>query len=65
MHTRTNIVIDDHLMSEALAASGLKTKREVVEECMRQYVQLKRQSRLRELRGKVNWVGDLNAMRTD
>lgn len=65
MHTRTNIVIDDQLMNEALAATGLKSKREAVEEGLRTLVRLNRQSQLRKLRGKVNWVGDLDAMRTD
>ena len=65
MHTRTNIVIDDQLMNEALAATGLKTKREAVEEGLRTLVRLNRQNQLRKLRGKVNWVGDLDAMRTD
>lgn len=62
---RTNIVIDDRLMSEALAASGLKTKREVVEEALRTLVRLRQQEGLRSLRGTVAWEGDLDAWRTD
>jgi Arc/MetJ family transcription regulator len=65
MHTRTNIVIDNRLMRDALAATGLKTKREVVEECMRQYVQLKRQAEARKLFGTIDWIGDLDEMRRD
>ncbi len=65
MHTRTNIVIDDSLLGAALAATGLKTKREVVERGLKLIVQLERQSELRKLRGKVKWIGDLDAMRTD
>lgn len=65
---RTNIVIDDDLMSEALAESGARTKREVVEMALRDLVRrrkgLRAQARLRELRG-VGWVGDLEAMRLD
>lgn len=62
---RTNIVIDDRLMKETLRATGLKTKREVVEEGLRTLLRLKRQEEIRRFRGKLNWHGDLDAMRTD
>lgn len=62
---RTNIVIDDKLMRDALRASGLKTKREAVEEGLRTLVRLKRQGEIRKLRGKLAWHGDLDQMRTD
>lgn len=60
---RTNIVIDDKLMREAIRASGLKTKRATIEEALRVYVQLKKQARIRRLRGKVQWEGNLEEMR--
>jgi Arc/MetJ family transcription regulator len=60
---RTNIEIDDELMRQAAAASGKPTKKAVVEEALRLVVQLKRQEAIRELFGKVEWVGDLDAMR--
>ena len=62
---RTNIVIDDKLMRDALRATGLKTKREAVEHGLRTLLRLKRQSEIRRLRGKLDWQGDLNAMRSD
>lgn len=62
---RTNIVIDDDLMAAALEATGLSTKREVVEEGLRTLLRLKQQTELRKLRGKYEWVGDLDAMRRD
>jgi len=62
---RTNIVIDDELMKDALSATGLKTKRETVEEGLRLLVLLQKQSEIRELRGKMEWQGDLEAMRKD
>ncbi|NGP52001.1 type II toxin-antitoxin system VapB family antitoxin [Thioalkalivibrio sp. XN8] len=62
---RTNIVIDDKLMAEALRVSGARSKREVVELGLKTLVQLKRQERIRGLRGKLRWTGDLEAMRTD
>lgn len=60
---RTNIVIDDKLMADAMRATGLKTKRAVVELGLRRLVMLNAQARIRELRGKVNWEGDLRKMR--
>jgi Arc/MetJ family transcription regulator len=61
---RTNIVIDDKLMRDALRVTGLKTKREVVELGLRTLVDLAKQAEIRKLRGKLNWQGDLEAMRT-
>ena len=61
---RTNIVIDDRLMADALAVSGLKSKRAVVEEALRRLVEIKRQTKVRQLRG-IGWEGDLDAMRRD
>ncbi len=62
---RTNIVIDDKLMKETLRTTGLKTKREVVELGLRTLLRLGQQAQVRRLRGKLAWVGDLEAMRTD
>jgi Arc/MetJ family transcription regulator len=65
VHMRTNIVIDDKLMAQALKASGARTKKEAVELGLKMLLQLNRQSEVRRLRGKVKWEGDLEAMRTD
>lgn len=62
---RTNIVIDDKLMKETLRATGLKTKREAVELGLRILLRLRQQEQIRRFRGKLNWHGDLDAMRTD
>lgn len=64
MHiVRTNIVIDDKLMAATLEATGIKTKREAVEQGLRTLLRLKQQTQLRKLRGKYTWEGDLDAMR--
>jgi Arc/MetJ family transcription regulator len=60
---RTNIVIDNSLMRQAMKATGLATKRAVVEEGLRLLIKVKGQEGIRRLRGKVAWEGDLNAMR--
>jgi len=60
---RTNIVIDDQLMQEAMRATGLTTKRAVVEAGLRLLIQIKGQTGIRRLRGKVAWEGNLDELR--
>lgn len=60
---RTNIVIDDDLLAEALEATGAKSKREVVELGLAMLVKLSRQERIKSFRGKLRWEGNLDAMR--
>lgn len=60
---RTNVVIDDDLMAEALESTGLNTKKAVIEEALRTLVRLKKQEKVRSLRGKLQWDGDLNMLR--
>jgi Arc/MetJ family transcription regulator len=62
---RTNIVIDDDLMAAALEARPNTTKRAVVEEGLRLVALVHRQKKLRSLRGKLQWAGDLESMRRD
>lgn len=61
---RTNIVIDDELMEEALKASGAHTKKEAVELGLKTLVRLKKQERIRKFRGKLRWEGDLADQRS-
>lgn len=62
---RTNIEIDDGLMSAAMAATGAKTKRETVDIALKRVAMLKRQEGLLQLFGSFDWQGDLDAMRRD
>ena len=62
---RTNIVIDDNLMRDALQVTGLKTKREIVELGLRTLLQIGKQAEIRKLRGKLKWRDDLDRMRLD
>jgi predicted nucleic acid-binding protein/Arc/MetJ family transcription regulator len=61
---RTNIEIDDRLMQKAMRCAGSKTKRGVVEAGLRLLVQTRAQAGIRQLRGKIAWQGDLDALRT-
>jgi Arc/MetJ family transcription regulator len=62
---RTNILIDDDLMSAAMIATGVKSKKEAVEMGLKALVRLNRQQSIRQFKGKLKWDGDLDVMRTD
>ena len=62
---RTNVVLDDRLMARALRSSGCATKRAAIESGLRLLVQVHSQKRLRALKGKIAWEGNLEAMRRD
>jgi Arc/MetJ family transcription regulator len=62
---RTNIEIDDQLLSEAMRSSGARTKKAAVEWGLRLLVKTHSQTAIRRLRGKVRWEGDLNQSRLD
>lgn len=60
---RTNIVIDDALMDDALKATGLKTKKEAVELGLKTLIRLKKQEGVKAFRGQLKWEGDIEEMR--
>lgn len=62
---RTNIVIDDKLMQDAMNATGLTTKRAVVELGLRTLIKLKKQEGIRALQGRLVWEGNLKQSRTN
>lgn len=62
---KTNIVIDDALMAEAMRSTGVRTKREAVELGLKTLIRLQKQKSIKSFRGKLAWSGNLDAMRTD
>lgn len=60
---RTNIEIDEVLVEAGLKATGLKTRKDLVNHALTQLVRREKQTSLLGLRGKVKWEGDLKAMR--
>ena len=62
---RTNVVIDDSLMDRALKSGKYRTKRSAIEQGLKLLVQINSQQKLRKLKGKIHWEGDLEAMRRD
>jgi Arc/MetJ family transcription regulator len=61
---RTNIDIDDKLMQDALKVTGLKTKKDAVELGLKTLVRLQKQAEIKKFRGKLNWEGNLDDMRS-
>ncbi|MSP28536.1 MAG: type II toxin-antitoxin system VapB family antitoxin [Methylococcales bacterium] len=60
---RTNIVINDSLMNEAILLTGIKTKKDVVALGLKTLIHLKNQETIKAYKGKLAWDGDLDAMR--
>jgi len=53
---RTNIVIDDNLVKEALKLSGVKTKKELIHLALKEFVENKRRLNLLDLEGKIEFA---------
>ena len=60
---RTNIVLDKQLLEAALQATGMKTRRQLIEYALRELVRHKQQRKLLNLKGAIQWEGDLQSMR--
>ncbi len=60
---RTNVEIDDKLMKKAQKLSNIKTKREVIEKALEQYVKALQRKDMLNIRGKIDWDGNLEEMR--
>jgi Arc/MetJ family transcription regulator len=61
---RTNIDIDDDLLAEAARAAGTTTKKATVEAGLLELIRRHRTRKVRDLRGTVEWVGDLDQLRS-
>ena len=65
MEKRTNIVLDEDLVKAGLKATGLKTRKDLVNYALEDLLRGEAQKKILELRGKVNWEGDLSVMRQE
>ncbi len=61
----TTIEIDDQLLQQAMQDSADASESAVVAAGLRLLVQMRAQNSLRELRGKIEWAGDLDESRQD
>lgn len=63
MYKRTNIEIDFDLVNEVMETYNLKSIKEAVNFCLEKSIEAKKRRDLLNLRGKVNWEGNLSEMR--
>lgn len=64
---RTNIVLDDDLVQEAMGLSGIRTKKELVHEALRSFIASKKRKSLLDIAGKIEFAPgyDYKAARPD
>lgn len=60
---RTNVVLNEQLVEKAKSLTGISTTREVVDHALRELLRHSRQKDILKLRGRIDWQGDLDAMR--
>jgi Arc/MetJ family transcription regulator len=60
---RTNIVLDDDLVTKCQRVTGIKTRRELIDHALRELLRHESQSKILELKGKIHWEGDLSNFR--
>lgn len=60
---RTNIVLDDELVTLCLKLTGLKTRRQLIDYALKELLRHEKQKKILELKGRVNWTGDLDSWR--
>ncbi len=63
--SRTNIDLDDKLVKAGLKITHLRTKKELVNYALEELIKKERRKRIMELKGQIQWEGDLRQMRAD
>lgn len=59
-HMATNLSIDPELLERALEVSGERTKKAAVTKALEEFIARRRQKRLLELFGKLEWDEDFD-----
>jgi len=60
---RTNIVLDEKLVDNCIQATGIKTRKALVDHALRELLRHEQQTKLLQLKGNIRWDGDLNEWR--
>jgi len=60
---RTNVVLDDKLVEKCQKATGIKTRRALIDHALHELLRRERQKKILELKGGVQWEGNLKAWR--
>ncbi|MCX7008031.1 MAG: type II toxin-antitoxin system VapB family antitoxin [Kiritimatiellaeota bacterium] len=60
---RTNVVLDDDLVAQCQAVTGIPTRRSLIDHALQELLRHERQKTVLELKGRIAWQGDLSAWR--
>ena len=62
---RTNVVLDDNLVESCIKATGIKTRKALIDHALRELLRHEKQTKILDLKGNVNWEGNLDEWRQD
>jgi Arc/MetJ family transcription regulator len=60
---RTNVYVDESLIRECRKLTQLKTKKEIIDSALKEFIKLCKRRKMLELEGKIEWEGNLDEMR--
>ncbi|MBS3776379.1 MAG: type II toxin-antitoxin system VapB family antitoxin [Bacteroidales bacterium] len=60
---RTNIILDEELVESCRKATGIKTQKALIDYALRELLRHEKQTKLLELKGRINWSGNLEQWR--
>ncbi len=61
--SRTNVVLDERLVEKCQKATGIKTRRSLIDYALHEVLRHENQKKLLELKGNVDWQGNLSQWR--
>jgi Arc/MetJ family transcription regulator len=62
-YEKDNIVLDEKLVDKCMKTTGIKTQRALIDHALRELLRHESQTRILDLKGKINWEGDLSEWR--
>ncbi|MCD6219317.1 type II toxin-antitoxin system VapB family antitoxin [Candidatus Calescamantes bacterium] len=62
---RTNVVLDDKLVTECQKVTGIRTRKALIDYALRELLRRESQLKILDLKGKVHWEGDLTTWRKE
>ena len=62
---RTNVVLDDNLVEDCIKATGIKTRKALIDHALRELLRHENQIKILDLKGNINWEGNLDEWRQD
>ena len=60
---RTNVVLDEKLVKDCIKVTGIKTQKALIDHALRELLRHEKQIEILNLKGKINWDGNLDEWR--